>query len=250
MNIRFDGRVVLVSGAAQGIGRAIAEAFAESGAKVHIADRDPGVDATGKELGMRAHVVDLSDKQAAAGVIETIEAEEGRIDVLALSAGGVAGQAGTTLENITDTGWDRLMDANVKSALWLAQAAGPKMASRGWGRIIIISSGAGIRASLTGLHGYTAAKHAVIGLMKQLSVGLAGDGVTVNSIAPGFLLTNPDSQNQWDGWGAERQARTLSRISTGRLGLAEDIANPVLFLASEQASWITGQVLSVDGGVA
>lgn len=249
MNIRFDGRTVLVSGAAQGIGRAIAAAFASSGATVHMADRDPAVMETGKELGLRAHVTDLADKDAAASLIETIDKESGRLDILALSAGGVAGQAGTTLENISDTGWDHLMDANVKSTLWLAQAAGPKMAARGWGRIVIVSSGAGLRASLTGLHGYTAAKHAVIGLMKQLSVGLAGDGVTVNSIAPGFLLTNPDSQKQWDGWGEERQARTLSRISTGRLGLAEDIANPVLFLASEQASWITGQVISVDGGV-
>lgn len=249
MDIRFENRVVLVSGAAQGIGRAIGEAFKDSGATVHIADRDPAVLAVGEQLGVRAHVADLSDKNAAAELVSTVVSEAGRVDVLALSAGGVAGQAGTTLEDITDAGWDRLMDANVKSALWLAQAAGPQMAGRGWGRIVIVSSGAGLRASLTGLHGYTAAKHAVIGLMKQLSVSLAGNGVTVNSIAPGFLLTNPDSQKQWDGWGEERQSRTLSRISTGRLGRADDIAAPVLFLASDQASWITGQVLSVDGGV-
>ena len=122
------------------------------------------------------------------------------------------------------------------------------MTEAGWGRIVIVSSGAGLRPSLTGLHGYTASKHAVIGLTKQLSVGLAGKGVTVNSVAPGFILSNPDSQRQWDGWSPARQAQVLSQLHTGRLGQPEDIANATLFLASEQAAWITGQVLSVDGG--
>jgi 3-oxoacyl-[acyl-carrier protein] reductase len=140
------------------------------------------------------------------------------------------------------------MSANVKSALWLAQAAAPIMTKAGWGRIVIISSGAGLRPSLTGLHAYTASKHAVIGLTKQLSVGLAARGVTVNSIAPGFILSNPDSRRQWEGWSSERQAQVLAQIHKGRLGEPEDIANATLFLASEQAGWITGQVLSVDGG--
>ena len=85
-------------------------------------------------------------------------------------------------------------------------------------------------------------------MTKQLSVGLAGNGVTVNSVAPGFILSSPDAQRQWDGWGPERKAQVLSQVHTGRLGQPTDIANATLFLASEQSGWITGQVLSVDGG--
>lgn len=117
-----------------------------------------------------------------------------------------------------------------------------------WGRIVIISSGAGLRPSLTGLHAYTAAKHAVVGLTRQLSVGLARDGITVNSVAPGLILSNPSSERQWEGYGAERQRQMIEALHTRRMGTAEDIATAALFLASEQAGWITGQVLSVDGG--
>lgn len=248
MDIRLDGRVALVSGAAQGIGRAMAAAFRDAGARVHLVDRDPAVADVGREWDLPAHIVDLSEREASHRLVRDVVADGGRLDVLALGAGGIAGVAGLPLAEITDETWDRIMAANVKSALWLAQAAAPLMAEAGWGRIVIVSSGAGLRASLTGLHGYTAAKHAAIGLTKQLSVGLAGRGVTVNSVAPGFILSNPDSQRQWDGWSPERRAQVLASLSTGRLGSAEDVAHAVLFLASEQASWITGQVLSVDGG--
>ena len=248
MDIRFDGRVALVSGAAQGIGQAIATALREAGGRVHLLDRDPRVTEVGREMDLPAHAVDLSDRAATHALVRSVAAAEGRLDVLALAAGGVAGLAGTPLEDIVDESWDRIMAANVKSALWLAQAAAPVMTEAGWGRIVVVSSGAGLRASLTGLHGYTAAKHAVIGLVKQLSVGLARGGVTVNSVAPGLILSNPDSQRQWDGWSAERKAQVLAGLNTGRLGTAADIAHAVLFLASEQASWITGQVISVDGG--
>jgi 3-oxoacyl-[acyl-carrier protein] reductase len=105
-----------------------------------------------------------------------------------------------------------------------------------------------LRPSLTGLHAYTAAKHALIGLTKQLSVGLAKHGITANSVAPGLILTNPATNRQWDGYGPEGQRRLVDALHTRRLGHAEDIANAVLFFASEQANWITGQVLSVDGG--
>lgn len=248
MNIRFDGRVALVSGAAQGIGRAMAIAFREAGARVHLVDRDPRIDDVGRALDVPAHVVDLSDRRASGTLVGTLVGLEGRLDILALAAGGLAGLAGLPLDGITDENWDRIMGANVKSALWLSQAAAPIMASAGWGRIVVVSSGAGLRPSLTGLHGYTASKHAVIGLTKQLSVGLAGHGVTVNSVAPGFILSSPDAQRQWEGWSPERKAQVLAGINTGRLGEPEDIANAALFLASEQAGWITGQVLSVDGG--
>ena len=248
MNIRFDTRIVLVTGAAQGIGRAIAAAFQAAGARIHLADIDPSVQRTGTDLKAPAHTLDLSDRPACTALIDYILAQEGRLDVLALAAGGVCGQAGTTLSEIEDDTWNQVFAANVKSVLWLAQAAAPAMERAGWGRIVTVSSGAGLRPSLTGLHAYTAAKHAVIGLTRQLSVGLARHGITANSVAPGLILSNPTSQAQWDGYGAQGQARVTDALHTGRLGTADDIAHAVLFLASDQAAWITGQVLSVDGG--
>ena len=248
MDVRFDNRVVLVSGAAQGIGRAIATGFRDAGARVHLADIDPDVARIGEEIGAAAHVLDLSDRAGCSALVGRITGTEGRLDVLALAAGGVCGQAELALADVEEDGWNQVFAANVKGVLWLSQAASPVMERAGWGRIVTISSGAGLRPSLTGLHAYTAAKHAVIGLTKQLSVGLAKSGITANSVAPGLILTNPATHKQWASYGHEGQQRLVESLHTRRLGQAEDIANAVLFLASEQAAWITGQVLSVDGG--
>lgn len=248
MDIRFDGRVALVSGAAQGIGRAIAEGFRDSGARVHVVDRDPRILEVAAELGVTGHVADLSKQEGAAAVVKDVVAKEGRLDVLGLAAGGPGGVAGLGLGDVTEEVWDRIMNANVKTGLWLAQAAAPEMAKGKWGRIVLISSGAALRASRTGLHAYTAAKHAVLGLTKQLAVGLGLDGITVNSVAPGLVLSGPDAVTQWEGYSAEKKAGVLAGLTSGRLARAEEIANAVLFLASEQAAAISGQVLSVDGG--
>lgn len=110
-----------------------------------------------------------------------------------------------------------------------------------------ISSGAGLRTSLTGIHAYTASKHASVGLTKQLSLELGQHGITVNSIAPGFVLSNPATQRQWEAYGPDGQAGLVRRIHTRKLGTPEDIA--AAFLTSEEAGWISGQILSVDGGV-
>ncbi len=248
MQLRFDGRVVLVSGAAQGIGRAIAEAFQAAGARVHLADIDPAVQQVGEAIGAPAHVLDLSERSGCTALVQRIAEAEGRLDILALAAGGVCGQADVALADIEDEGWTQVFAANVKGVLWLSQAAAPTMERAGWGRIVTISSGAGLRPSLTGLHAYTAAKHAVVGLTKQLSVGLGKHGITANSVAPGLILTNPATHKQWASYGSDGQQRLVESLHTRRLGCAEDVANAVLFFASEQAGWITGQVLSVDGG--
>jgi 3-oxoacyl-[acyl-carrier protein] reductase len=117
-----------------------------------------------------------------------------------------------------------------------------------FGRIVNISSGAGLRPSLTGIQAYTASKHALVGLTKQLSFELGPFGVTVNSVAPGFVLSNPATQRQWESYGPEGQARLVEGIHTRRLGYPQDIANAVMFLASDAAAWISGQIISVDGG--
>jgi 3-oxoacyl-[acyl-carrier protein] reductase len=116
------------------------------------------------------------------------------------------------------------------------------------GRIVNISSGAGLAASLTGIQAYCAAKHAVVGLTRQLAHELGPFGITVNSVAPGFMRSNPASEKQWEGYGEDGQKALIERIAMRRLGTAQDIANAVVFFASDLAGFVNGQVLAVDGG--
>lgn len=242
---RFKDRLVLVTGAAQGIGAAIAEAFVRQGARVHIADKDgERLAARGAALDVPYHALDLSERDLVRKTVGRI----GPIEILINGAGGVAGQTGQPLEAITEDAWRALFQANLDSAFWLTQAVAPAMKRAGFGRVVNIASRAGLRPSLTGIQAYTAAKHALVGLTKQLSWELAPHGVTVNAIAPGFILSNPTTMAQWEAFGPEGQKRVIDAIHTGRLGAPEDIAHAALFFADPASGWITGQTLSVDGG--
>lgn len=247
MHIRFDNRVALVTGAAQGIGRAIARALADAGARLHMADIDK-IPNDARPDGATVHIADLGRREDAHRLVQAVLAGEGRLDILVNACGGVRGQVGRPIEEIADDDWHTIFAANVDSAFWLAQAVAPAMRAAGFGRIVMIASGAGLRPSLTGIQAYTAAKHAVVGLTKQLSQDLAQHGITCNAVAPGFIRSNPATERQWASYGAEGQARLMQSIHTRRPGRPEDIAHAVVFLASEQASWVTGQILSVDGG--
>jgi 3-oxoacyl-[acyl-carrier protein] reductase len=122
------------------------------------------------------------------------------------------------------------------------------MKERGWGRIVNISSGAGRSVSLTGIQAYASAKAGQIGFTRQMAHELGRYGITVNCIAPGFVLSNPTTQKQWESYGEEGQARLVNGIAVRRLGAPEDIANGVRFFVSDDSSWITGQTISIDGG--
>ncbi|HEV8218515.1 MAG TPA: SDR family oxidoreductase, partial [Gemmatimonadaceae bacterium] len=164
------------------------------------------------------------------------------------NAGGVLGQVGRPLEQISPRDWQSLFDVNVSGAFFMSQAVAPSMKAARYGRIVNISSGAGLGISLTGIQAYASAKAAQIGLTRQLAHELGPWGITVNNIAPGFIRSNPATERQWESYGEEGQRELVDRIALKRLGAAEDIAHGVLFFASDYAAWITGQVLSIDGG--
>lgn len=251
MNIGFQDRTVVVTGAAHGFGRAIARAFAERGATVHICDlNEAGLQETRALCGegCREYVVDVGDRDAVHAVIGRIEGEAGAVDILVNNAGGVRGQVGRPLEEITEADWQTIFDVNLSGAFFMTQAVAPGMKRRRYGRVVNISSGAGLGISLTGIQAYASAKAGQIGLTRQLAHELGPWNITVNNVAPGFVRSNPTTERQWEAMGEEGQQRLLQNIALKRLGSPEDIAAMVMFFASDFAGWISGQVISVDGG--
>lgn len=221
--------MAIVTGTAHGIGAAIAAALAADGVTVHGVDKD---------------TVDVTDSAAVNAFVEDV----GPVDILVNNAGGVCGQVHHPIEEISDESWGAVVNANLTSTFNCIRAVAPVMKQRGWGRIVNISSGAGRSVSLTGIQAYASAKAGQIGFTRQMAHELGRFGITVNCIAPGFVLSNPTTQKQWESYGDEGQAKLVEGIAVRRLGKSEDIANGVRFFVSDDSSWVTGQTLSIDGG--
>ena len=241
----FDltGKTALVTGATGGIGAEIARALHRQGAVVALSGTRASVlEALAAELGDRAHVcpADLSDPEAAAALIATAEAAMGRVDVLVNNAGLT--KDGLALR-MSDADWAKVLDVDLAAPFRLSRAALKFMLRRKAGRIINIGSVVGSTGN-PGQANYAAAKAGLVGLTKSLAQEVASRGITVNLVAPGFIETP-----MTDALSDAQRAALADKIPLGRLGLPADIAASVVYLASEEAGWMTGTTLHVNGGM-
>ena len=244
MKIDLAGKVALVTGGTRGIGHAIAQALAGAGARVAVLARDGGrAQQTAQALGDgsgRGYACDVADARQVETVVAAVEQDFGRVDVL-------VNNAGTTRDNllfrIGEDDWDTVLDTNLRGAFLVTKQAARGMIKRRWGRIVNITSVVGI-AGNKGQSNYSASKAGLIGFTKAVSKELASRNVLVNAVAPGFI----DTELTRAIHGEAREA-LIAAIPLGKLGEGMDVAAAVLFLASDFASYITGQVLVVDGGM-
>ncbi len=242
MMARLENRVALVIGAARGIGAAIAERFAEEGAKIIIADTEADAgQATAERLKGRFIATDISQKLDADRAVNEAITAYGGLDIIVQNAGIYPW---TLIENIEPEEWDAVMAVNLRGTYLAARAALPFMKAKKYGRMIFTSSITGPRVSSPGHGHYSASKAGINGFIKAAALEFSGYGITVNGIEPGNILT--------EGMKMHRSAAFIKTmedaVPLGRLGTPRDIANTALFLASDDASYITGTTIIVDGG--
>jgi 3-oxoacyl-[acyl-carrier protein] reductase len=245
---RLAGRVAIVTGASRGIGRGIAVRLAEEGARVVVNHRNSPEEAAAtaqlvQAAGGEAHVIqaDVSQFEEAQRLVKETLAAFGKVDVLVNNAGTTRD---TLIMMMKEDQWDAVMNTNLKSVFNCCKAVARPMVKQKYGRIVNISSVSGL-AGQAGQTNYAASKAAVVGFSKSLAKELGSRNITVNVVAPGFVLTVLTA----DILTEENTSRAIEATPLGRLGTPEDIAAAVVFLASDDASFITGQVLSVDGGL-
>ena len=244
----LEGNVALVTGATKGIGRAIAFALAQAGARVVVSSRDEErcaetaraiTDAGGEASGYACNISHLDRLQ---GLVDHAVATYGRIDCLVCNA-AVNPHYGP-MATITEDAYDKIMATNVKSNLWLCNMVAPQMAERRQGSIIIISSIAGLAGS-AGIGVYGISKAADSQLARNLAVEWGADNIRANCIAPGLVKTD-FARALWED--PERRAKALEGYPLGRLGEPDDIAGAAVFLAARAGAWLTGQTIVIDGG--
>ena len=246
--MRFEGKTAVVTGGSRGIGRAICLELAKGGANVvlYCAGNEAAAQKTAAEveaLGARALALrcDVSDAAQVDALAKTAVERFGQIDILVNSAGITRDNL---LMRMSEADFDAVMNANLKGTFLCMKAVSRLMLKRRYGRIVNLSSVVGLRGN-AGQVNYAASKAGVIGMTKSLAKELASRGVTVNAVAPGFIETDMTA-----ALAESARAAALGSIPMGRMGAAEDVAKTVAFLASDEAAYITGQVLAVDGGMA
>jgi 3-oxoacyl-[acyl-carrier protein] reductase len=243
MSIDLSGRNALVTGSTRGIGRAIAVSLAACGARVAVVGRDAGqAQSAAEDIGNNAagFACDVSDVSAVTALVASVESSFGGVDIL-------VNNAGLTRDNILlrlkDEDWDAVLNTNLRAAFATIRAASRGMMKRRWGRIINITSVVGITGN-KGQANYAASKAGLIGLTKSVAKEYASRNILANAIAPGFIDTDMTAS-----LGDEARSVLSKQIPLERLGSSTDVASAAVFLASEMASYITGQVLVVDGGM-
>jgi 3-oxoacyl-[acyl-carrier protein] reductase len=248
MDLGLQGKVVLVAAASQGLGKAVAQQFVAEKATVYICARNQAtLEKTAQAIGTKTMVCDLSQPAAVDALVQQI----GKVDVLVTNAGGPKPGYFTTID---DNDWQAAFNLTFMSAVRLIRAVLPVMQQQHWGRIICMTS-TSVKQPLDNLITSNALRAAVTNLAKTLSLQVAKDGVTVNTVAPGMFETDRLTQliqkraEQSGYMFAEERDRLQRTIPAGRFGSVEEFAATVVFLASERASYINGVLLSVDGGI-
>ncbi len=258
MTRRFEDKVVVITGGSRGIGRGIAERFAREGARVCVAANEPRVHETAAELragGTQALSVelDVTDPVQVKALYERVAAELGEVDISVQNAGVITV---ARLEDLTEAEWDEIMAVNSKGVFLCCQEAAVRMRAAGKkGRLINTASGQARQGFIYTPH-YAASKFAVVGITQSLAKELAKAGITVNAFCPGIITTDMWAYND-AAWGkllgdyapGELMAEWVAGIPMGRAGTGEDVAGLVSFLASDDAAYITGQTINVDGGM-
>ena len=235
-----------MTGAARGIGKAIAWTFAREGASVALVDVEkPGVETLQKEIGRKggqaiAVPCDVSKASEVKQMVDQVERVYGRIDILVNNAGII--RRGT-IETVTEEDWDRVIEVNLKGPFNCSKAVVEIMKRQGYGKIVNVSSIAGKMGDITSAPGYGPSKAGLDALTKTLARQLAPYGINVNGVAPHAIETEMSAE-----WSPEKRKAIVDAIPLKRLGKPEDVAEAVVFLASEQASFITGEILDVNGG--
>ncbi len=244
--MKLKERVAVITGGARGIGKAIALAFVREGARIAIVDVERERAETLKNeiggIGGKAITIscDISRSSEVKDMVSQVQKTFGRVDILVNNAGII--RRGT-IETVTEEEWDRVIEVNLKGTFNCCKAVVEIMKRQGYGKIVNISSIAGKMGDITSAPGYGPSKAAVDALTKTLAMQLARYGINVNAVSPHAIETEMSAQ-----WSEERRREIIASIPLGRLGKPEDVAEAVLFLASDSASFITGEILDVNGG--